>query len=160
MEVLVPSNAVVAKVDPVHDGRAHARAGLRAVMSHRLDLQDGTTTHLCIFSRSSDEFDGATIAVARLLATHGAVVVRAARARQEALDLRRALRSNRLIGTAVGILMARHGLDSQQAFAMLSTASQGANRKVVDLAAELVHEGRLSVGRPGFDNDTGASNGG
>ena len=49
-----------------------------------------------------------------------------------------ALAISREIGAAVGIVMERHRLDSASAFAYLARLSQAENRKVKDIAADLV----------------------
>jgi AmiR/NasT family two-component response regulator len=49
-----------------------------------------------------------------------------------------ALKSSRTVGAAIGILMASRGLSESEAFAILRKASQDSNRKIRELAAELV----------------------
>ena len=58
-------------------------------------------------------------------------------------QLRQALQSNRTIGTAVGIVMSRYQLDPQRAFQVLVRTSQQNNRKLHDIAAEVVSIGAL-----------------
>jgi DNA-binding response OmpR family regulator/anti-sigma regulatory factor (Ser/Thr protein kinase) len=58
-------------------------------------------------------------------------------------QLRRALQSNRATGTAVGIVMTRYDLDSERAFQVLVRASQQNNRKLSDIAEELIRTGVL-----------------
>ena len=58
------------------------------------------------------------------------------------------MESNRQIGMAVGILMARKLWTSDQAFAQLQTASQHLNRKLADIAAEVTTTGALPDFRP------------
>jgi signal transduction histidine kinase/DNA-binding response OmpR family regulator len=58
-------------------------------------------------------------------------------------QLRRALQSNRTTGTAVGIVMTRYDLDSERAFQVLVRASQQNNRKLSDIAEELISTGVL-----------------
>ena len=53
-------------------------------------------------------------------------------------QMRAAVESNRVIGAAVGIMMARRGLSQDEAFALLSRASQRSNRKLRDIAAAIV----------------------
>jgi signal transduction histidine kinase/DNA-binding response OmpR family regulator len=53
-------------------------------------------------------------------------------------QLRQALQTNRTTGTAVGIMMARYELDSERAFKVLVRTSQQSNRKLHDIAAEVV----------------------
>jgi AmiR/NasT family two-component response regulator len=55
------------------------------------------------------------------------------------------MESNREIGVAMGILMHRHRLDREQAFAVLRVASQDSNRKLADIALEVVETGSLSI---------------
>ncbi|HEY4992253.1 MAG TPA: ANTAR domain-containing protein [Nakamurella sp.] len=66
-----------------------------------------------------------------------------ARAVDRATHLDAALVTNRRIGTAVGILMAQRKIPSDQAFELLSTASQQAQRKLRDLADEVTRTGTL-----------------
>jgi AmiR/NasT family two-component response regulator len=59
--------------------------------------------------------------------------------------LRAALRSRPVIEQAKGILIARTGCDPERAFQLLVTQSQYENRKLRDVAAELVQR---TVRRP------------
>jgi AmiR/NasT family two-component response regulator len=61
--------------------------------------------------------------------------------------LERALESRDLIGQAKGILIARCGLDPDAAFRMMVDQSQHQNRKLVEVAAEIVQ--RAISGRIG-----------
>ncbi|MGR6998036.1 ANTAR domain-containing protein [Yinghuangia aomiensis] len=60
------------------------------------------------------------------------------RLRSEIDGLRTAMRTRAVIEQAKGVLMARLGCSADDAFARLSSMSQDANRKLVDLAAELL----------------------
>lgn len=60
------------------------------------------------------------------------------RARAEIEELKEALVSNRAIGAAVGIIMERYDLDAEAALRFLKRVSSQHNRKLRDLAAELV----------------------
>ena len=64
-------------------------------------------------------------------------------------QLRQALQSNRTIGTAVGIVMTRYELDRERAFQVLVRTSQQSNRKLYDIATEVMRAGSL----PGADSD-------
>jgi AmiR/NasT family two-component response regulator len=55
-------------------------------------------------------------------------------------DLTRRLESLPLIEQAKGILMARHAIDADTAFSVLVSRSQQTNRKLRDIAAELVRD--------------------
>ena len=69
-------------------------------------------------------------------------------AESRSANLERALRSNRQIGAAIGILMALHKLTSEAAFAMLRQASNNRNRTLRDVADRVVLTGSLHDGTP------------
>jgi hypothetical protein len=64
-------------------------------------------------------------------------------------DLRRALMTRDAIAEAKGLLMEREGVNADEAFDILRRASQRANVKLRDVAAELIeaHETRTSAVR-------------
>ncbi|WP_433261672.1 ANTAR domain-containing protein [Micromonospora vinacea] len=53
-----------------------------------------------------------------------------------------------VIGQAKGILMERHKLTADEAFAVLARASQNTNRKLVDVARYLTTTGQLTHRTP------------
>jgi AmiR/NasT family two-component response regulator len=55
-----------------------------------------------------------------------------------------ALRSSRTIGAAMGMIMPTQQVAEDEAFAILSSASQQSNRKVRELAADLVQRATSS----------------
>ncbi|TWD82154.1 response regulator receiver and ANTAR domain protein [Kribbella amoyensis] len=74
---------------------------------------------------------------------------------QESAELRKALASNRRIGTALGVLMTRLHLTEAQAFDVLSAASQRSNRKLRDLADEIILTGDLPADRADYVGSEG-----
>lgn len=66
---------------------------------------------------------------------------------EQVANLQRALHNSRQIGAATGILMARHGWPYEQAFEWLRRVSQTSNRKVSDLAEEIVLTGTVEPTR-------------
>ncbi|HST49932.1 ATP-binding protein [Jatrophihabitans sp.] len=64
-------------------------------------------------------------------------------AENKAANLERALASNRQIGAAMGILMARLHLTDEQAFDLLRKTSQNRHRKLRDIAEEVMMTGEL-----------------
>ncbi|WP_439660245.1 ANTAR domain-containing protein [Lentzea sp. HUAS TT2] len=122
-------------------GPAAAERGMGAVMSTAL-LPDVESPRLSgalnIYSRQQHGLDQNDQAVALLLATHASLAL----AHTEAVDaatlqaeqLRRAINSRDVIGQAKGILMARRGLDANDAFDLLRRSSQDLNVKLVQLA--------------------------
>ncbi|GAB2476141.1 ANTAR domain-containing protein [Jatrophihabitans fulvus] len=70
----------------------------------------------------------------------------AARARID--NLLRALDTNRTIGVAIGVAVERWKLSPEGAFDLLLSVSQRTNRKLRDVAAEVVETGAV----PGIDD--------
>jgi AmiR/NasT family two-component response regulator len=77
--------------------------------------------------------------------SNGFFTRRAAQAPSDEVEqLKAALVSNRRISMAIGILMRDRQLDEHQAFGCLRRASQDSNRKLRDLAEEVIHHRRLA----------------
>ena len=124
-----------------------ARTPFRAVLSVPLRMNDTSLGVLSCYARRPGSFDEAAVADAGVLAVHAVVAVAAAQEELRADNLEIGLLSARTTGTAVGILMERYKLTSQDAFALLSKSSQNLNRPLAMLAAELVETGTFA----GFD---------
>jgi AmiR/NasT family two-component response regulator len=96
---------------------------------------------LNFYSWQGRAFDDTDRDVAVLLATHaslalaGTYAVTTAELREE--QLQKAIDSRDVIGQAKGILMARRGITSDEAFDILRKTSQELNVKLVDLAQTL-----------------------
>jgi signal transduction histidine kinase/DNA-binding response OmpR family regulator len=69
---------------------------------------------------------------------------RLVQAQQTATNLQVALRSNRQIGVAVGVLMSLEKITSERAFELLRIRSNQTNRKLRDVAEEVALTGQLS----------------
>ena len=94
--------------------------------------------HDAVLPSCVDAFHDEAITRASVLADHAAVAIEGTIREDRAHHLQRALGSNRLIGTATGILVERYKLTPQQAFDLLRSISQNSNRKLVDIAETLV----------------------
>lgn len=105
-----------------------------------LFVDDHLLGTLSLYGEEPGVFRGAAESVARMLATLCAVAL-ADNQKQERLD--RALANRDLIGQAKGILMARHGLRADEAFALLRAHSQRTNSKLVTVAERVVETGDL-----------------
>ncbi len=132
---------------PTWGARVYAELGVRSVLSQRLRLSGdfGVIAALNVYSHAADAFDQHARAVGLVLATHGGLLMNTLLASDRARNLKRALESNREIGVAIGVLMHRHRLSRTQAFDVLRAASQDSNRKLADIAIEVVDTGTLSI---------------
>jgi len=93
---------------------------------------------LNLFADQPHAFTDSSTETAALLAAFATIALSGARQAQRADQLQQGLTTNREIGAAVGILMATHGISNDDAFALLSNASQRLNRKLHDIAAGIV----------------------
>ena len=134
---------------PVYGARVAEDLGVRSALAYRLTLvsDPDLIAGLNLYSDVTDAFDAHTRWAGTLLATHAAWAVSLALTQQRAQNLEAALRSNREIGTAIGVLMAQHKLTRDQAHELLRVASQDSNRKLAELATEVVETGELSLPR-------------
>lgn len=128
---------------PVFSRRTVAETGVRSVLAFRLFVEGDTIGALNLYSRRPAAFDEHALAIGTVLAAHAAIALAAAREREHVQHLEEALRSNREIGMAMGVLMARGGVTEDEAFARLRTASQYLNLKLREVAARVVETGRL-----------------
>ena len=132
---------------PEFGPQAFAATGVQSMLSYRLYVEEkaDVATSLNFYSTQGKAFDPWAEMVGLLLATHGALAVATALARERNEHLSLALISNREIGVAIGVLMATHKLTSEAALALLRIASQQSNRKMSDVAAEVTETGQLLV---------------
>jgi ANTAR domain len=144
------SGSVVAVVDTATDvvhpalSRAAHRRGITHVLSIGLPLQrhGQRTTSVNVYGIGGFPTGARTRELVAPLARHAAVLVAVATAHAQALErsrhLERALESRGAIDQAKGIMMQRDRLTADEAFARLSALSQDSNRKLRDIAADIV----------------------
>jgi GAF domain-containing protein len=119
---------------------AASKLGIRAMLCVPLWVDDRRLGSLSLYARSAEAFDDFAKRFADLYATHGALALLEA---QRADQLQRAIASRDVIGQAKGVLMERHRITAEQAFALLKGASQRLNRKVAEVAELLASTGDL-----------------
>lgn len=116
--------------------------GVNSIISYPLVVHNDGIGALNLYSEREDAFDEDDERIGQAFATHATITLTHARgywSKEKArLSLERALQTRGIIDQAKGILMARTGTDADQAFESLRRASQRTNRKVFDLAQEIV----------------------
>lgn len=127
--------------------RRAAEAGNLSSLSVPLPIDEHISGALNIYSREARAFDEdsrsaatrfgpyATVALSNMYAYESA--------RDLAVNLEAALRSRAVIDQAKGILIERHKLTPDQAFQVLARASMATQKKVRDVAEQLVSTGEL-----------------
>lgn len=117
-----------------------AAAGIRSLLSVRLNTDTQRVGSLNLYDPEPDRFDIADQQVAHVIARHAAVALSSARNLE---NLWQAVDSRKIIGQAQGILMERYSLDPDQAFAVLSRYSQEKNLKLRLVAERLIESRSL-----------------
>jgi GAF domain-containing protein len=130
------------------DYAQHAAAhGVLSSLSVPLPFQGVTIGALNTYAGRSQVFDDHDVELAEEVAAWVAVAVgnaeASARTSKDLTQLRSTMMSRALIEQAKGILMERHKIKEDEAFTMLTHASQRTNTKLRDVAAELARTGML-----------------
>lgn len=122
--------------------RAATEAGVASCVVAPMIVRGECIGALNLYSGTDDAFTSAHERAAQLVAAQAAVVLANAQLHQACTDLtgqlEEALRSRAVIDQAKGILMERRQCDAEEAFEELRRRSQTENRKVRDLAQDLV----------------------
>jgi GAF domain-containing protein len=138
---------------------AAAQRGVLSSLSIPLVLAgDARAGGLNIYGQPAAAFSADDEQLATAFATQASVVVSNAQAYWAAFEmtqnLTRAMESRAVIEQAKGVLIARHGLGDDDAFDMLRNRSQTENRKLRDIANELVEQARqLAVQNDGAHDE-------
>jgi len=125
-----------------------ADLGAASMLSFQLYVEGDNLGALNLYSRRPNAFDDDSEHVGLLFASHAAIAFADA---EKVRNLKVSLASRDVIGQAKGILMERFKISGDQAFLLLTRASQNRNRKLRDIAEELAHTGDVA----GLDTRTG-----
>ena len=122
---------------------AAASRGVRSVMSLPLIANHEGVGALNFYATDADAFSGTDIEIGLIFATQAAVVLANTQAywdaHQLSQDLAAAMKSRAVIEQAKGILMGAQRCGPDEAFQVLVRASQRENRKLREIAEELVN---------------------
>jgi GAF domain-containing protein len=123
-------------------GKMAAGEGVRAVLALPLLPLGDPIGALNIYAATADPFSDADVGTATMFAEQAAIVIANSVAYSTAImkngHLNAALESRELIGQAKGILMEREHCSAERAFDILRDVSQRANRKLRDVAQDVV----------------------
>lgn len=140
LDVMLEEETVVVKHAP-HEQRwpsfirLAVEGGLRSQISVRLHGQQKRLIGLNLYSTSHEEFDPGSVGVAEHFALHAGLALGQVRREEQ---LRTAIGTRTIIGTAVGVVMERYGLSQAEAFAYLMRQSSTQNQKLRLVAKDLV----------------------
>lgn len=117
--------------------------GIRSILSVPVYTCDGVGQSLNLYAESPHAYDPGQHSIAYLCAAALGLACSALHEHERADNLRIALGTNRQIGTAIGILMARYRCTPDEAFTALRVTSQHQHRKLRDIADEVIYTGGL-----------------
>jgi len=149
--MLVANDLAAEERWPDYAPRVVSELGLHSSLSAPLPFQGSTIGGLNVYADRPGSFTTESTLAAESVAAHVAVAVMNADAHAEATaqaeNLQRALTSRKVIDMALGILMASHHCTAEQAFTILSRASQNRNKKLRELAVGIV-ESTIRLDKP------------
>ncbi len=119
-------------------GDVAAKLGLRSMLGCELSTDRRRLGALCLYGERPATFPAEAEELAAVYAAHASLVLDSVRVESE---LTEAVESRQVIGQAVGILVERHRITTDQAFDMLVRASKNRNIKIRDLADLLIETG-------------------
>jgi len=125
--------------------RAVQITGIRSIVSYRLFLTSERRAALNLYASAPGAFDELALSIGTLFAAYASLTLLNDLHRDKVMNLERALESNREIGCAIGILMARELCTQDQALQRLTMASQHTQRKLADIAETVKQTGRLPL---------------
>ena len=126
------------------------KLGVRSIFAQPLHLmdQDRTIASLNLYSDTEDAFrDRANSGEAAVVSTFAAMGTSIALSQSKAEQLENALRTNREIAMAMGVLMGRHSISRDAALNLMRLASQNSNLKMSVIADEIITTGELPMAR-------------
>lgn len=121
--------------------QAAAPWNLRSVLCTPMRVQHKTVGSLTLLSTRQHAFGDAAASLAAVFAAHATLALTSL---QQIRDLQAMAASRHVIGRAEGMLMARHGVSGDAAFAMLVGASQHSNTKLRLVCQHLLDTGDLA----------------
>jgi GAF domain-containing protein len=145
---------------PDYRERLLAETSLHSALVFHLELAGEVVGLLALYDDRPGWFTDERVQAAQAFADHAAVALAKVAAHDQAAQLEVALRTNRVIAEAVGIVMATYHLDEEPAFDLLRLTSQHHNRKLREVADIVTLTGELPEGpahRPAVQRSTPSS---
>ena len=138
---------------------AAAGAGVRSTLALPMRVAHRIVGGFNLYSRNVEGFEGAAVETAALFAAQAGMAVAGSLAywhqRELVQHLEEALKNRPVIEQAKGMIMAREGVTADEAFDVLRRASQRQNRKLRDIAVEIVQRAVDRAGTNGNGSGSG-----
>lgn len=128
------------------------RVGIGSVLSLHLFTADRELGALNLYNDELRSYTEEEVEACRVVGAHASVALARLRSEQ---DLWKAVDSRHLVGMAQGILLERYSINPEQSFSVLRRYSQNHNRKLIEIAGQLVAT-RTLPGETGREQSPGA----
>jgi GAF domain-containing protein len=128
---------------PGYRAEVAAHTPIRSALALYLEFGGQALGALAFYDERPGWFTDERIYVAEVFADHAAIALAKATDHDHARQMEAALASNRVIGNAVGILMATYRVNEEQGFDLLRQVSNHTNRRVISIAQEVSLTGAL-----------------
>jgi GAF domain-containing protein len=128
---------------PAYRAEIAAHTPIRSALALYLEFGGKSLAALAFYDERPGWFTDERIHVAEVFADHATIALAKATDHDHARQMEAALASNRVIGNAVGILMATYRVNEQQGFDLLRQVSNHTNRRVISIAEEVTLTGAL-----------------
>lgn len=123
--------------------RAVRETPVRSMFGARIFLSGKERGALNFYSDEVDAFDQLDFGIGAMLSVIASIALQHSAEQRRRENLEIALESSRVIGMAMGIMMASKLLTADQAFEALRRTSQDSNRKLRDVATDVTETGTL-----------------
>ena len=127
--------------------RALRETPVRSMFGARIFLTGEDRGALNFYANERNAFDQLDIGIGAMLSTIASIALQHALEQKRRENLEIALESSRVIGMAMGIIMANQLCTADQAFDALRRISQETNRKLRDVALDVTETGALPDSR-------------
>jgi hypothetical protein len=112
-----------------------------SLIAFRLDAESEPASALILSSTQAGFFNEQSLSLGAIFADHASVALAAATVADRAARMELTLSSNRRIGIAIGMMLARYRCTEEQAFALLESSSQASGRTTLELAEQVIGTG-------------------
>lgn len=123
--------------------RALQETPVRSMFGARILLSGADRGALNFYARDPNAFDQLDIGIGAMLSAIASIALQHSLEQKRRVNLEIALESSRVIGMAMGIIMANQLCTADQAFDALRRVSQETNRKLRDVALDVSETGAL-----------------
>jgi GAF domain-containing protein len=132
-------------------GRRLVDLGLQSLIAVPLRVRGKYRAALTLYARQPHDVSSAAPDLVEMFAAQAAIVIDHAEAVEQ---LSEALRSRKVIGQALGLVMGKYGMNEEQAFAYVRRISQDRNVKLREVCAQMVADFDASKPMSGEDAET------